>query len=387
MPDFAIICEFNPMHRGHQYLIEQARERGADRVVCIMSGASVQRGTLAVTDPYVRAECALRAGADLVLELPYPWCSASAEQFAAGGVRIASQMADTLIFGSECGDAELIRKGAKIASDADFRAHYRQTISQGAPAAGAYYSMLEAELGQSLSSNDILGVEYVRAMRQMGSSMNVLTVRREGASYHESRLEENRFPSATGIRALWASGGFSEAERYLPRECIETYRRAKEEGRFVSEKKLESLILGWFRLHSGEDFSHVAGAEGGLCHRFCAVAERACDLSTFYEEIRTKRYTDSHIARTLLYCMTGVRASDFADGPQYTTLLAANEKGRALLSERRKSAQLPVITKPADAPTDTAQCQLTERLHRLFFLATEQTEEGGAMLKKTPYII
>lgn len=387
MPDFAIICEFNPLHKGHQYLIEEARRRGADRVVCVMSGASVQRGTLAVTDPYVRAECAIRAGADLVLELPFPWCSASAEQFAMGGVRIAARVADTLIFGSECGDGELIRRGAGIASSEAFREEYRRTLESGAPAAGAYYAMLEKELKHPLSSNDILGVEYVRAILEEGLSMNALTVKREGAAYHDTALSEEVYPSATGIRAMWESGDFSAAEVHMPKPCAEALARAKAEGRFVSEEKLESLILGWFRLHTGEDFSRIAGASGGLGHRFCAVADRVTSLAEFEREIRTKRYTDAHLARTLLYCLTGVTEEALADGPQYTTLLAANEKGRALLSERRRTMQLPVVTKPADAPADTVQYRLGEQVNRLLALAVEQTETSGFMLKKTPFIL
>ncbi len=387
MPDFAIVCEWNPLHRGHQYLMEQARANGADRIVCVMSGNSVQRGTLAVTDAYVRAECAIQAGADLVLELPFPWCSASAEEFARGGVAIAKEVADTLIFGSECGDGGLLARGAALASDEEFRQAYRQTLREGAPAAGAYYGMIEKALGRGLGSNDILGLEYLRAIRESGASMDAVTVKREGAAYGQEPLSKGEFPSATGIRRLWESGNLDEADTYLPAECAGIYRRARSEGRFVTEKKLEALILGWFRLHTGEDFQGIAGAEGGLCHRFCTVASEVTSLSDFYEGIRTKRYTDAHIRRTLLYCLTGVRAEDFADGPRYTTLLAANERGRALLAERRRNARLPIITKPADAPADTAQYRLTERLNRLFSLATERTEDGGAMKRKMPFIL
>ena len=135
------------------------------------------------------------------------------------------------------------------------------------------------------------------------------------------------------------------------------------------------------------DFSEIAGAEGGICHRFCAVASEVTCLSEFYEKIRTKRYTDAHIQRTLLYCLTGVRAEDISGIPQYTTILAANERGRALLSERRRTSRLPMITKPADAPAHTTQYRLTERLDRLFSLATERTSDAGDMKRKMPFIL
>ncbi|MBR2354516.1 MAG: nucleotidyltransferase family protein [Clostridia bacterium] len=387
MSDFAIICEFNPLHRGHQYLIEQARKMGADRVVCVMSGAAVQRGSLAVTDPYVRAESAIRAGADLVLELPFPWSAASAEQFARGGVAIASQVADTLMFGSECGDLPLLKKAASLAADETFRESYRQNLSEGVPAAEAYYRLLEGSVGSPLSSNDLLGMEYLRAIVESGVNMKALTVKRNGAAYGQTELSPDVFPSATGIRALWEKGDFEGATGYLPEGCARTYRQAFECGAFVSEKKLESLILGWFRLHEGDDFEKIAGAESGLCRRFCSVASEVTSLEEFYEKIRTKRYTDAHIRRTLLYCLLGVLPEDLSGVPQYTTLLAANERGRAILSEKRKSAALPIVTKPTDAPSDTAQYRLTEKLNRLYSLATERTETGGALLKKTPFIL
>ena len=387
MSDFAIICEFNPLHGGHQYLIDEARRLGADRVVCVMSGGAVQRGSLAVTDPYLRAECAIRAGADLVVELPFPWSSASAEQFARAGVCIASRLADTLIFGSECGDLALLEKGATLASEENFRTAYGESLASGAPAAGAYYGMLEDALGKKLSSNDILGVEYLRAIQAEGGAMRAMTVKREGAAYGADTLREGEFPSATGIRRLWESGHFEEADAFLPEECREVFRRARNEGRLVKEEKLESLILGWFRLHTGEDFSEIAGAGGGLFHRFCAVASEVTSLSEFYEGIRTKRYTDAHLRRAVLYGLTGVKEGEFSSLPQYTTLLAANERGRALLSEYRRGGDLPVITKPSDAPADTVQYQRGEKLGRLLALATDRTETGGFLLKKTPFIL
>ena len=137
MSTFGIVCEFNPFHRGHQYLLDEAHSRGADRIVCVMSGNTLQRGEFAVSDAYVRAEIAVRCGADLVLELPFPWCSGSAEQFARGAIAVLRNACDTVIFGSECGEMELLCRAAELASSDTFREKYRERISNGAPAAEA----------------------------------------------------------------------------------------------------------------------------------------------------------------------------------------------------------------------------------------------------------
>ena len=118
MADFGIVCEFNPMHNGHVRLIDEAKKRGAERVVCVMSGNAVQRGELAFADKYTRAKIAVDCGADLVLELPYPYCAASAEFFAGAGIRILSELCDNVIFGSERGDIELLTSAARVAASA-----------------------------------------------------------------------------------------------------------------------------------------------------------------------------------------------------------------------------------------------------------------------------
>ena len=126
MRNIGIVCEFNPLHNGHKRILDYARELGAERVVCVMSGNATQRGELAVLDKYTRAKSAIASGADLVLELPYPWSSASAEYFARAAVSVLSGFCDTLLFGSECGDIDLICRAATLASSEEFREEYRR---------------------------------------------------------------------------------------------------------------------------------------------------------------------------------------------------------------------------------------------------------------------
>ena len=127
MSVYGIISEFNPFHNGHKYLIDTAKAEGAEAVVCVMSGNAVQRGDISVIDKYYRAEMALHCGAELVLELPYPWCAAGAEAFALCGVTIASSFADKLFFGSECGDIALLERAADRAYKLFFIVIYKFT--------------------------------------------------------------------------------------------------------------------------------------------------------------------------------------------------------------------------------------------------------------------
>lgn len=387
MADFGIICEFNPLHGGHQYLLRRAREIGADRIVCIMSGNTVQRGSFAIADAYLRAEAAIRCGADAVLELPFPWSSGSAESFARAGVAIASEFCDTLLFGSESGDLATLQASATVAGSEEFRTAYADALSRGERAAEAYYEGLRARTGYSLSANDLLGVEYLRAIAECRSSLTPLTITREGDAYGDDLLGEGRFPSATAIRRLLSEGQYERAESLLPQECAVLLQCAREEGRLFDEEMLGRVILAHFRLHEGKDFDGIAGCEGGLANRLCRAARDAVDFEGFLREARTKRYTDAHLRRVILYCLCDVRAEDLSATPVYTRLLAADERGRSLLAEKRNNAKIPVITKPADVPRSVRQTALAERVDALFTLGFVSPAPAGEEMRKGPRIL
>ncbi len=386
MSNFGIICELNPGHRGHEYLFQQARAKGADRLVCVMSGNAVQRGSFAVLDKYTRAEAAVKMGADLVLELPYPWCSSSAETFSGGALAVLRHMVDTVIFGSECGNMDELKQAAKKAGSEEFRSAYHAALKEGKPAAETYREMLAVPDRKPLGANDLLGIEYLRQAQMVSPELSFVTVQRLGAAYGKEEVKQGELPSATALRNLWERGNFEESLPYLPEGGREEIEAAFRTGRVFSEKKLESAILSWFCLREPSDFSEICGNEGGLCARFCSMAQESGSLSQFYEAIKTKRYTDSHLRRVLLYCLTGVKESDLKELPVYTTLLAANDRGRELLSSCRKKKAFSVITKPADVPPEARQTILTRRLECLYAMGFPETVSPSDMRKKSPYI-
>ena len=386
MKIYGIISEFNPFHSGHARIVANARERGADAVVAIMSGNAVQRGELAVLDKYSRAEAAVRSGVDLVLELPFPWSAASAEYFARAGVAIASKLCTDLIFGSECGNIDVLKKAAAIAGSADFREEYRIRTESGERAAGCYFSMLNERGCPEFSSNDILGIEYIRAACDFGANLEMHTLKREGADYNDTELGSAQYPSATAIRKAWQEFGFEDSAKYIPPEAYKVYERAYFEGEMCDTYQLSRAILTYFRLRSPSDFSDCAENEGGITNRICTLAHECSSLDELEEKLSTKRYTDAKLRRALLFAMTEVRRELLGNLPEYTTLLAANSKGRELLAANRRSGEITVVTKPADMPAESAQTFVAHRLDAIFTLAQMQPNPSGEYMKRGAYI-
>ena len=386
MSNFGIVCEFNPLHNGHVRLFGEARELGAERIVCVMSGNAVQRGELAVFDKYKRAEAALRCGADLVIELPFPWSSASAEYFSRAAVSLLSHFCTDILFGSECGDVEALKSAAKRANDERFREEFRRRTESGERAAKIYFEMLSGDGNIEFSSNDLLGIEYIRAIAAQDLHINIHTVKREGADYNDTELGTSSCPSATALRTVWQDGSFEKSERYMPREAYEIFERAYFDGEMTDIYQLSRAILAYFRLQSPETLENIAEAQGGIANRICALSHESASLEELMEKLSTKRYTDAKLRRAMLFCMCSVSRELLESMPEYTTLLAANAKGRELLSLARKDCGVKIVTKPADAPTKSEQYAASQRLDAIFTLAKMQTAESSEYLKKSAFI-
>lgn len=385
MADFGIVCEFNPFHKGHAYLLDEARRRGADRIVCVMSGCAVQRGELAVADPYVRAEAALRCGADLVLQLPFPWCAASADYFATAGIQILSGLCDTVFFGSECGDLSILAEAARRAETEESQQRIAQAMRNGQRAAVAYADAID--MNGMLSSNDLLGVAYLRAIHRLKLSLDCQTIKRQGGAYRDETLSDHEYPSATAIRKSWQEGLWKQTSECLPPEAEKLFCMARERGELTDLSCLDRAILTFFRLHEGKDFDEIAEAGGGIANRICAVARQSRSADEFFDSLRTKQYTDAKLRRAMLFCMTGISKRLLQQSPTYSLLLGAGEKGRCLLSERKKMVRVPIVTKPADAPKENEQWQAECAVQSLFTLARPNQTDAGALFRKGAIIL
>ncbi|MBQ8432413.1 MAG: nucleotidyltransferase family protein [Clostridia bacterium] len=389
-----IICECNPFHRGHGYLIDQAKASGADAVIALMSGPFVQRGDAAIVDPAARAEILLLGGADAVLELPFPYAAAGAEFFAFAGVEILERLGvDELWFGSECGDLQRLERLAAAADDPAFLESYAETVQGTAGTADAFFSCLQGFCGDTdpCLSNDILGISYLRALRKQGARMKPVTVKRQGSAYRADAVSDpNEFPSATALRRMWLERGLEAVLPYFPEGAEGILKARVVRGKAPATlSHAQRLILGQLRLADPGRLEETAELSGGLGNRLAEAARAANSLETLLQLTETKKYPLARIRRGILFALTGISREDLRSSPAYVRLLAANEKGRAFLAICRRSSSLPVITRRADLPnTPEAERQTAwaEAAYALYSLCLPRIYSCEGLWRQNPVI-
>lgn len=389
-----IICECNPFHSGHKHLIAQARASGADVIVCVMSGYFTQRGEAALSDPYSRAETMIKGGADLVLELPYPYSASSAEFFADAGVDILSRLSvNELWFGSECGDLDRLAKATDAVMDEVFLKRYAEQSSKASGTAQAYFEILQSMCGagEAFLSNDILGISYLCAIRKKESLMRPVTVRREGSAYLDEKLREGEHPSATALRQMILSSGVESVMPYLLPETAEGLKDAEQQGLAPADLGLaERAVLSYLRLCDVEELKNVAELEGGLGNRLVDMAKQATTLDELLSLASTKKYPNSRLRRGLLFAMTGVTKEDLKESPSYVRVLAANPTGCAVLASNRRDPAITVVTRQAELPSD-GRAMRQEQLHAkavsLYTLCLEKPVDAKPFLRRNPTIL
>lgn len=375
MKTVGIIAEYNPFHTGHAYQISRAKESLGEEsaVVCVMSGNWTQQADCAIADKWTRARLALMGGADLVLELPTPWATASAESFARGGVSLlcATGVVDAISFGSECGDAEKLKRAAACLDSPEYPALLQSLLSAGKPFAACRQEAVERlagkETGQLLRTpNNNLGVEYIRSLNALGSSILPTTVRRTGAAHGEKLLflspgphsaeeahrtfwAENPVLSATGIRQHLLEGEWNLMEHYLPaggRELLEENLIG-----LSSLSHVERAMLARVRSMCADDWAKLpdSGAGEGLPRRLEQAGREAASMEEFFRLASTKRYTQARLQRLVLWAFLGLTDIHRPELPPYLRVLGSTARGRALLKQTKKLATLPIITKPSHA--------------------------------------
>lgn len=364
MKTAGIICECNPLHAGHIHLMDAARRGGADAIVCVMSGCFVQRGEAAIADPYARAEILVRAGADAVVELPFPYSASSAEFFGAAGVDILSRLGvDELWFGSECGDLGLLSRMARVADDPAFVARYSETVQGNGGTARAYFDCMKEFCGEdACSPNDILALSYLRAIEKCGSRMRPVTIRRVGSGYSETVLKNGAFPSATALRRAWRTDGLESIVPFLPDACATVLRREASHHRAPADlRHAERLILGTLRALSADTSENYEGLGGGLAERLQSAANGAHSLDELLSLAATKKYPDARLRRGILAAVIGITPSDVRAKAAYVRLLSASKQGCTYLAGLRRAPEIAVVTRQGDLPT----CSAAERQHAI----------------------
>ena len=342
METAGIVAEYNPFHRGHAWHIAETRRRlGGDApVVCVMSGHWVQRGECALADKWLRAALALDRGADLVVELPTPWAMASAEPFARGAVSLlaATGVVDVLSFGSETGELAPLEEAAAALDAPDYPERLRAALGRGLSFPAARQ---EAAGAACLSApNNNLGVEYLRSLRALGSTIRPLTVPRQGAGHDGPAA--GGYASASELRRLLRAGRGEEAAPYLT---------APWSGELADMQHIERAVLARLRTMGEGDWAALpdGGGAEGLPSRLAKAAREAVSLEDFYTRAKTRRYPHARLRRLALAAFLGLRAAERPAAPPYVRVLGLGGRGRALLRRMKDTCPLPVIVKPAQA--------------------------------------
>ena len=392
MQVIGIVAEYNPFHTGHAYQIQESRRLvGADSaVVVVMSGNWVQQADCAIADKWLRTRLALMGGADLVLELPTVWATASAEGFARGAVELleATKAVDILSFGSECGSAESLSQIAACLSSSACQEKIKTLTDTGLPFAQCRQRAVEAILGREAASplsspNNNLGIEYIRALDTLHSSIRPITILRQGAQHNSltfgryaetsppsapSAASMPRFVSATQLRIDLKEGHWEQAEHYL----VSGGRPLLEESTtgLPVLGRVERAILAKLRTMRAEDWARLpdSGQAEGLPQRLERAGRTCANLQEFFNLVKVKRFTHARLRRLVLWAYLEIKLQDIPGSPPYLRLLGMTPRGRTLLRTMKEHAALPLLTKPAHVT------QLSGVAQRLFELEARCTD-------------
>lgn len=351
-----VVSEYNPFHKGHAHQITSAKAAlGEDSaVICCMSSDFVQRGDAAILPKHLRAEAAVRGGADVVLELPAPYALRSAEGFAQSAVDIllGTGVLTDLSFGAEDADPDLLRETSSLLLEhqtvQDTLTHLKTGISYAAARERALYARVKEKAEILQKPNNILAIEYCKALQRRESSVNILPISRVGAGHDEGA--DGEFASASHIRRLLQEDKLDEAAAYLPEKTISILNDANKQGQLLLQKeRLENAMLSALVRLTPEMLSILPDANEGLDHRLLEAIRKGRTIEEICTLAKTKRYALSRIRRMVFCAYLGITAQEAQTHPPYARVLAFNDKGREVLKLARKQATIPLITKPAHA--------------------------------------
>ncbi len=354
-----IIAEYNPFHNGHAHLIDRIRAEKAGceatHVVAVMSGNFVQRGEPALLPKADRVKMALEGGVDLVVELPTPWALSSAEQFARGGVAVLDALGcvDTLCFGSECGDTAALEKVVDMMETDRYTTLLRYRMDSGSPYAEAARKAVAEIAGEKVASlldtpNNILGIEYIKALRSVGSGMTPFTIPRLGAE-HDAIAPIGTTASASYLRTIITTGKMLNAAPYMPPDGYRILAKAAADGHCPADAtRLERGVLAKLRTMSAEELAGIPGVSEGLENRVVSTVATATSFGELEEGIKTRRYPLTRIRRMLWSAFLDIPAGMREQAPPYVRVLGYTPKGREIV-DKAKQSRAPLFGRASQA--------------------------------------
>ena len=355
-----IIAEFNPFHNGHLYHLLQSTDLAqADSVVAIISGNFTQRGDTSIVDKWTKAYMAICGGCDLVLELPIVYSISSAENFASGAIKILDSLkvVNSISFGAEAEDLATLNNIANVlyTEPKEYTTILTHELQKGLsfPAAREnailmYLNDIKRYANILNSPNNILAIEYLKALKLQKSNIKPIMVKRKKVYYNDERIVDD-FASATAIRKLIKRREYEELSKVVPRSTYKLLSRQIRDGNTVLDlSKFEKEIIYSLRRMSVKDIENLPDVSEGLENLIKSSADNCNDLNRLIANIKSKRYTQTRIQRILLYSLLGIDKRLMMESKKvvpYARVLGFTNKGKELISEiNRKNPKIQMIT-------------------------------------------
>ena len=336
-----IVAEFNPFHNGHKYLIDTAK-KNSDGVVCVLSGDFVQRGEPAFFDKKVRTNAALLNGADLVIELPSMWAMSGAEKFAYSAVKLLydTNTVNRLAFGINCENEEILKNIAGFILSDGFNEKIKEELKTAPNYAAARENVINKEFslknGLLKDGNNILGIEYIKAIKKLNFPAALCTVKRNGA-LHDSKSTVNNFASSTYIRNAIRSNDIDSIKEFIPSNILDLYKNS-----VVSDiNNISDGII--FKLRQKDNFNDLPDLREGLENRLKKQISTAKSVEELFISLQTKRYTNAAIRRLVINAALDITANDTQKDVPYIRVLGFNKKGEEIIKKIAKNSSLPLI--------------------------------------------
>ena len=387
MKTVAVTAEFNPFHNGHKYLADKIREKyGRDAaIVAVTSGCFVQRGDVAIADPYFRAKTALLGGYDLILELPFPFSVSGAETFTRAAVELISSLrcVDVIAFGSETGDLSALQNAADLLSDpgtAARLAKIRQTEEGKRKGMPELIRKILADadpvsFAEGPGPNDLLAIGYLKALKNLSDPIEPYAVKRVGGRYESALPDHPVYVGATSLRGLLKDEDVDIFESYVPAETANLWKEAIADNAVPASfsPRLSDAVLASLIAADPSDFRCRTSLDEGLVARILDAAKDSVSLDDLIVRVSCRSCPDSQFRRMILSMWLGFTSPGPNERPLYTRLFGFSDRGQALLRKIKRDSPLPVLTKTADyaALPDGArdQAELSLSADRMFGLA------------------
>lgn len=355
-----IIAEYNPFHNGHLYHIKKSiEETGASSVICVMSGNFVQRGNTSIVDKWTKTKMALANGVDLVLELPTIYSVSSAENFAEGAIRLLDSLkiVDTISFGMEAKDIASLNNIANVlyTEPKEYTTILEHELKKGVSfpkarenAVMMYLNDIKQYANILTGSNNILAIEYLKAIKKLKSKLNPIGIRREKVLYNDEIIIDD-FASATAIRKMIATGQFSDIQKVMPKSSYALLADELRKGHYVLDlSKFQKEIIYNLRKMLVEEIAQLVDVSEGLENAIKNAANSSNNLVDFVNIVKSKRYTQTRIQRILIYALLGITNSKmlaFKKAVPYARVLGFNKNGKQLISQiAKKNKKVQIVT-------------------------------------------